>query len=120
MRGIFPRLIWLLAGGFKSVLNLIGWLGIGFGIGLLIAVYKVLSDPKEDIDKTIDRAIRGAKAEEKVSDILEGLSKGYAVFNDFRCPMGNIDHIAIGPTGIFVVETKSPRGEITQDVKCTS
>ncbi|MBO8161979.1 MAG: NERD domain-containing protein [Thermosipho sp. (in: Bacteria)] len=95
------------------ILNLIGWLGIGFGIGLIVVIYKVVLDPKEDIDRTIDRAMRGAKAEEEVSDILEELPKGYAVFNDFPCPMGNIDHIIIGPTGIFVVETKSHSGEIT-------
>ncbi|WP_084062218.1 nuclease-related domain-containing protein [Desulfofundulus thermosubterraneus] len=27
--------------------------------------------------------------------------------------MGNIDHIMVGPTGVFVIETKSHFGEIT-------
>lgn len=95
------------------LLNLIGWLALGGSLGLLIVVCRALLDPKKEIDKTIDQAIMGARAEEKVSEILGGLPKGYAVFNDFPCPMGNIDHIVVGPTGVFVIETKSHSGEIT-------
>lgn len=56
---------------------------------------------------------QGASAEEKISEVLGELPKKYAVFNDFPCPMGNIDHIVVGPTGVFVIETKSHPGEIT-------
>jgi len=94
--------------------NLVGWLGFAFGTGLLIAVVKALSGKgKDELNAAVMRAVKGAKAEEKVSEVLEGLPRGYAVFNDFPCPMGNIDHIVIGPTRVFVIETKSHSGEIT-------
>lgn len=118
-------LIFLVVSGFLSLagnkllhfnsyfLNLFGWLAVGLSAGLLIVVYRALLDPKREIDVRIDQALYGARAEESISEILDGLSKEYAVFNDFPCPMGNIDHIVVGPTGLFVIETKSHSGEIT-------
>ena len=34
---------------------------------------------------------------------------GYHVFHDFPCPGFNIDHIVVGPAGVFAVETKARR-----------
>ncbi|WP_216363909.1 MULTISPECIES: nuclease-related domain-containing protein [unclassified Neomoorella] len=96
------------------VTSLLGYLTIGMGIGFLISVIKVSTGKDgKDIETAITRAVKGAKAEEKISEILDGLPKKFAVFNDFPCPMGNIDHIVVGPTGVFVIETKSHTGEIT-------
>lgn len=93
---------------------LAGMLTVGLGIGFLVAVIKASTGKEgKEIETVITRAVRGAGAEEKISEILKELSKEYAVFNDFPCPMGNIDHIVVGPTGVFVIETKSHSGEIT-------
>ncbi|GAV22723.1 nuclease-related domain-containing protein [Carboxydothermus pertinax] len=92
--------------------NLFGLLIAGVGIGVFIAVFMIATDSKE-VDQPINRALKGAKAEEKISEILGQLPEGYTVFNDFPCPMGNIDHIVVGPTGIFIIETKSHSGEVT-------
>jgi hypothetical protein len=40
------------------------------------------------------RAIRGAKAEEAIGELLANLSGDYYVLNDIVSPYGNIDHIA--------------------------
>ncbi|MGI9952489.1 nuclease-related domain-containing protein [Moorellaceae bacterium AZ2] len=97
---------------------LAGMLILGLGIGFLVAVIKASTgkDGKE-IKIGITRAVKGAGAEEKVSEILGELSKEYAISNDFPCPMGNIDHIVVGPTGVFVIETKNHSGEITVSSK---
>lgn len=52
--------------------------------------------------------IKGDMGEKIVSDYLKDLPKGYYVFNDLTIPngKGNIDHLVIGPTGIFLIETK--------------
>jgi len=60
-------------------------------------------------------ARRGAEAEEAVGEILDSLPEGFFIIHDFDSGKGNIDHIIIGPKGIFTVETKSHRGEVTFD-----
>ena len=61
------------------------------------------------------RLRKGTLGEAAVGLILEGLPDSYIVFNDPGKRRGNIDHIVIGPTGIFVIDTKNWRGVITPD-----
>ena len=45
---------------------------------------------------------------------LERLYKeGFYVFHDWDTGRGNVDHFAIGPQGVFAVETKALKGEAT-------
>jgi hypothetical protein len=46
-----------------------------------------------------------------VASFLDELREtGYKIFHDFALPnQGNIDHIAVGPTGVFAIETKTRR-----------
>jgi|SaaInl5LU_22_DNA_1037371.scaffolds.fasta_scaffold16201_3 hypothetical protein len=37
------------------------------------------------------------------------IAKGYRLFHDYPCRDFNIDHVAIGPEGIFAIETKARR-----------
>ena len=66
-------------------------------------------------------AIKGRIGERKVNRQLKKLKKrGYVILNDvlLRRKDGNttqIDHIAIGPTGVFVIETKNRRGRVEGD-----
>jgi hypothetical protein len=51
----------------------------------------------------------GALGEERVGAVLEGASaRGVLALHDRRIPgrRSNIDHIAIGPAGVFVIDTK--------------
>jgi hypothetical protein len=57
-------------------------------------------------------ADRGAEAEEKVAEHLSALPEGYFGFHDIAFSGFNVDHIVVGPGGIFVVETKSHRGKV--------
>lgn len=61
------------------------------------------------------RAERGAIAEEKTGALLHGLPEGNFIINDFDTGRGNIDHILVGPKGIFTLEVKSHRGDVTFD-----
>ncbi len=57
----------------------------------------------------------GAEGERKTASYLAGLEEaGFIVRHDRRVPGygGNVDHIAVGPTGVWVVETKSYRGRV--------
>jgi hypothetical protein len=57
-------------------------------------------------------AERGAYAEEVVAEGLKNLPEGYQVFHDIAFTGFNIDHVVIGPGGIFLVETKSHKGKV--------
>src|SRR5215212_1786597 len=60
-----------------------------------------------------DSWAQGAEGEEVVGRILEGLAaKGWHVIHDVSFGRGNIDHIVVGPGGIYTIETKSRAGKI--------
>lgn len=58
-------------------------------------------------------AERGAKGEDAVGALLASLPDEYAVFHDLSRLAGDIDHIVVGPTGLFVIETKAHGGKVT-------
>src|ERR1039457_5531914 len=61
----------------------------------------------------IGRWHRGALGEEYVGTIIDGLRpEGWLAIHDAATGRGNIDHILVGPGGLFTVETKSHRGRI--------
>jgi len=69
------------------------------------------------IDKDRDHWLRGADGEVKVGAALAKLSDLFCVINDLSTPYGNIDHVVVGPTGIFVLDSKAWRGIVTADRK---
>ncbi len=93
----------------------------GWGIALLVfivAIVVVIKTVVESKSKTLkkeeNRAERGAKAEESVSDILESLGGERSIFHDVDTGRGDIDHIVLSRKhGLFLIETKSHHGEVT-------
>ena len=70
--------------------------------------------------KKLSRYYKGARGEEDVAFELAKLSDDFFVFNDFSpsksCllkPQRNIDHIVVGPSGIFIIETKNWSADIS-------
>ena len=62
------------------------------------------------------RLVRGERGELRVAEVLDDLRPfGYRAFHDLVRDGFNIDHVVVGPAGIFAVETKfrSGEGEIT-------
>jgi hypothetical protein len=59
----------------------------------------------------VQRRDRGASAEEQVGGLLDQLA-GWRVIHDASMGRGNVDHILIGPAGLFTVETKSHPGPV--------
>src|SRR5207244_9160005 len=54
----------------------------------------------------------GKKGESKVTQTLKALPDDYVVLNDLVLPgnKGNVDHLLIGPNGVFAIETKNYSG----------
>jgi Nuclease-related domain len=61
----------------------------------------------------LDRHDRGATGEEQVGGLLDGLAdRGWHAIHDVSLGHGNVDHVLIGPGGVFTVETKSHPGPV--------
>jgi hypothetical protein len=78
-------------------------------VGLLAAIFVVL----RYVLPLAERHDRGATGEEQVGSLLDGLGgKGWHAIHDASLGNGNVDHILIGPAGVFTVETKSHPGPV--------
>ncbi len=61
----------------------------------------------------VERRDRGASGEEHVGGLLDELAGDrWLVIHDASLGRGNIDHILIGPAGVFAIETKSHPGPV--------
>ncbi|HEY3855970.1 MAG TPA: nuclease-related domain-containing protein [Verrucomicrobiae bacterium] len=60
---------------------------------------------------------RGAAGEATVGHLLQKLPESYYVINDLSTDFGNLDHVVVGPTGIYAIETKNHRGVVSPDGK---
>jgi hypothetical protein len=60
---------------------------------------------------------RGAAGERRTARLLDRLTRdGYVVFHDLAVPGSdaNVDHLVIGPTGLFVIDSKQWTGSVHQ------
>jgi hypothetical protein len=61
---------------------------------------------------------RGAAGERRTARLLDRLTRdGYVVFHDFAMPgdtSANVDHLVIGPIGVFVIDSKQWSGSVHQ------
>jgi len=74
-----------------------------FALSVIVTAWKLR--PKLARIKNIKQGRDGEKA---VGQYLENLrQEGAKVFHDIRGDNFNVDHVVIGPTGLFVIETKT-------------
>jgi len=86
-----------------------GWATCGVEVAVVCCI--VLID--RAASALVDRWGRGAAGEELVGNALESLrDRGWYALHDVQLDRGNIDHVLIGPAGIFTIETKSHRGRL--------
>jgi hypothetical protein len=89
--------------GLHSVLFL------GSEVALLVTIFVIT----RYVLPLVERHDRGASGEEHVGALLDRLSnRGWRVIHDVSFGHGNVDHILVGPPGVFTLETKSHPGPI--------
>ncbi len=109
-------LIWLAVFAYTRKTSTIMSLGLFGTLAVATAIVvgvKLLEKKGMTALRDVKRAERGAIAEEKTGAMLEGLPEANFVIHDFDTGRGNIDHILVGPKGIFTLEVKSHRGTVT-------
>jgi Nuclease-related domain len=82
---------------------------VGSEVALLISIFVI----SRYVLPVVERRDRGARGEEHVGGLLEHLGEeGWLVIHDASFGRGNVDHILIGPAGVFTIETKSHPGPV--------
>lgn len=83
-----------------------------------IALISVVVDRKlDEYDRLRRSYAKGATGEALVCQTIALLSDEYMVINDLQTICGNLDHVVIGPKGVFVIETKNWKGLVEPDGK---
>ncbi len=85
----------------------IGGLVAGSGVALWVSLRET---PPRYVEKRRD----GAEGERKAEMALRPLERaGWRVFHDVQTGYGNYDHIVVGPTGIYLIESKNLMGVVS-------
>lgn len=96
------------------------WARATLFIGAFPALYGLVKwcfRKMEDIAKKRKAFIRGADGENQVARSLTTLPDSFHVIHDLATPFGNLDHVVVGPTGVFIIDAKSWRGVVAADGK---
>lgn len=86
--------------------------GSGIGIALTFIAFALESPPAY-----IENWRQGAEGEKRTARALRRLVKdGWTLIHDVQRPHGgNFDHVLVGPSGVYVLETKNPSGICSVD-----
>jgi hypothetical protein len=113
-RRLARRAIVKIGAAFALLVVAIVFLGFGWATcAIEVAVIVCIVSVDRAASALVDRWGRGAAGEEVVGKALEGLREcGWFALHDVELGRGNIDHVLVGPAGIFTIETKSHRGRL--------
>lgn len=78
-------------------------------------VLKFLNRITEKLEAEKINFRKGAVGEAVVGYVIENFPADYRVIHDLTKPFGNIDHVVIGPSGVYIIDTKNWKGIITAD-----
>lgn len=109
--GLWPLFLFVFLAGFSTALLCFGS-ELGVLALLVVAIVGICSSLMQGLRRTKSFFI-GARGEERVSGILQALPDTYHVFNDFVACGAHVDHVVVGPAGVFALETKFWRGRVT-------
>ena len=94
--------------GVLALMGVWWWPATFLALGLLFVLQR-LAGKGRILDP--ERLRRGISGEEAVADALAGLPPSYWVLHGVSTGHGDVDHVVIGPTGVFALETKAWDGK---------
>lgn len=106
---VFKHKLRIIVGVIMGLIGLVGWI---MGSNLMLIVMPMGVSLSIWNYKKNKNWIKGAKGEAVVFNYLKHLPNQYIILNDLNIPktFGNIDHVVLGPSGIFTIETKNFKG----------
>ena len=116
LRVLVPVLVFGLAFGFAFGI-LLGNVGLApwwLGLTILFITFGAFFLFRRYQPSLVYGYFKGARGEEMVAGELARLPATWTIFNGLILPNGqDVDHIAVGPQGVFVIETKHWTGEVS-------
>ena len=94
--------------GVLALMGVWWWPATFLALGLLFVLQR-LAGKGRVLDP--ERLRKGISGEEAVADALAGLPSSYWVLHGVPTGHGDVDHVVIGPTGVFALETKAWDGK---------
>ncbi|HRW18449.1 MAG TPA: nuclease-related domain-containing protein [Dermatophilaceae bacterium] len=82
----------------------------GLLTGILLALWMTARDSPPS---AVENWLIGSWGEQRTERELRRLPPQWSVFHDIETEFGNIDHVVVGPGGVFVIDTKSWYGRTT-------
>ena len=115
LKGFIPLLLSIFLFGIFSGLILPIKVGGAVLIGFVIVLMLMLWLAYNSYNGA-ESYFKGARGEEIVAVWLSALPEGYHVFHDVDVRGSDaLDHLVVGPSGVFVIETKFWSGRVTRD-----
>ena len=82
----------------------------GMGAGALLALWMYVGD---DQSRAGLKWQRGLEGERRTGKLLRDLERdGWVIRHDLAAEHGNVDHVAVGPAGVFLLDTKNWTGRL--------
>lgn len=108
--GLWPLFLGVFVAGFSTALCIYerAWGLLLLVVSLGFVIWRLMVGLRH-----VESFYKGARGEEKVCGILKTLPPEYHVFNDFIAGRHHVDHVVVGPGGVFAIETKCWRGKVT-------
>ena len=69
----------------------------------------------DELEAERDNMRKGARGEVTVGLTLDQFPDEFRVVHDVATPFGNLDHAVVGPTGVFVIDSKDWKGIVAAD-----
>jgi len=82
---------------------------------ILPLAWKYLSRKIKNIENDRLNFRKGATGEAVVGFALDNFPDDFRVIHDLTTPYGNVDHVVIGPTGAYIIDTKNWKGVVAAD-----
>lgn len=90
--------------------NVLVWMA-GFVAGAFMAVWITFRDTPP---RYVETWREGAEGERKAAKALRPLERdGWHVIHDIQNGRGNYDHVAVGPSGVYLLESKNLQGVVS-------
>lgn len=91
------------------------WIPIFIIVLILFLTTQLTNRVTEKLERKRIDFRKGATGEALVGYILAGFPDAYRIIPGVETSFGDIDHVVVGPTGVYAVDTKNWRGIVTAD-----
>lgn len=111
MMSLWPLFLCFMALGAFGASAVLGRATVWFASAFVVLVLTTAFLWRRGL-RRVEAFFKGARGEERVAGLLEALPDAWHVFHDFETGGYHVDHVLVGPTGVYSVETKNWRGRV--------